>query len=41
SWSAGELAKLPTYYVMDLASNMAGTVAAEMPSTEQIAANQW
>jgi pimeloyl-ACP methyl ester carboxylesterase len=41
SWSAGELARLPTYYVMDLASNMAGTVAAEMPSTEQIAANQW
>ena len=23
SWSAGELAKLPTYYVMDLAKNMA------------------
>jgi pimeloyl-ACP methyl ester carboxylesterase len=41
SWSAGELAKLPTYYVMDLASNMAETVAAEMPSAEAIAANQW
>ena len=41
SWSAGELAKLPTYYVMDLASNMAETVAAEMPSAEVIAANQW
>ena len=41
SWSAGELARLPTYYVMDLASNMAGTVAAEMPSAGQIAANQW
>jgi pimeloyl-ACP methyl ester carboxylesterase len=41
SWSAGELAKLPTYYVMDLAKNMAETVAEEMPSTEQIAANQW
>ncbi|MGZ5874667.1 MAG: alpha/beta fold hydrolase [Bradyrhizobium sp.] len=40
-WSAGELAKLPTYYVMDLARNMAETVAEEMPSAEQIAANQW
>jgi pimeloyl-ACP methyl ester carboxylesterase len=41
SWSAGELAKLPTYYVMDLARNMAQTVAEEMPSAEQIAANRW
>jgi pimeloyl-ACP methyl ester carboxylesterase len=41
SWSAGELAKLPTYYVMDLASSMAETVAAEMPSAAAIAANQW
>ena len=41
SWSAGELAKLPTYYVMDLARNMAETVAEEMPSAGQIAANKW
>ena len=41
SWSAGELAKLPTYYVMDLARNMAETVAVEMPSAEAIAANSW
>jgi len=41
SWSAGELAKLPTYYVMDLASNMAETVAREMPSAQAIADNQW
>lgn len=41
SWSAGELAKLPTYYVVDLASTMAETVAAEMPSAEAIAANRW
>jgi pimeloyl-ACP methyl ester carboxylesterase len=41
SWSAGELAKLPTYYVMDLAKDMAATVAAEMPSTAAIAANRW
>jgi pimeloyl-ACP methyl ester carboxylesterase len=40
-WSASELAKLPTYYVMDLAKNMAETVAEEMPSAETIAANQW
>jgi pimeloyl-ACP methyl ester carboxylesterase len=39
SWS--ELARLPTYYVMDLPKNMAQTVAEEMPSAEQIAANQW
>jgi pimeloyl-ACP methyl ester carboxylesterase len=41
SWSAGELAKLPTYYAMDLARNMAETVAEEMPSAEAIAANTW
>ena len=41
SWSASELAKLPTYYVMDLAENMAETVAAEMPSADVIAANKW
>jgi pimeloyl-ACP methyl ester carboxylesterase len=41
SWSATELAKLPTYYVMDLAKNMAETVAAEMPSVDAIAANKW
>ena len=41
SWSATELAKLPTYYVMDLARNMAETVAQEMPSAEAIAGNTW
>lgn len=41
SWSAGELAKLPTYYVMDLAKGMAATVAEEMPSATAIAANRW
>jgi pimeloyl-ACP methyl ester carboxylesterase len=41
SWSAGELAKLPTYYVMDLAKNMAETVAEEMPSNEAIARAAW
>jgi len=40
-WSADELAKLPTYYVMDLARNMAETVAEEMPTAEMTAANHW
>jgi len=41
SWSAAELAKMPTYYIMDLDKGMAETVAAEMPSGAQIAACQW
>src|ERR1700753_2751689 len=41
AWSATELAKLPTYYVMDFADNMAQTVAVEMPSAQAIAANRW
>ena len=41
SWSAGELAKLPTYYVMDFAKDMAATVAEEMPDAATIAANEW
>ena len=31
SWTASELAKLPTYYIMALDKNMAETVAAQMP----------
>jgi len=41
SWTAGELAKMPTYYIMDLHKNMAETVAAEMPSPAEIAACRW
>ena len=41
SWMAGELAKMPTYYIMDLNENMAETVAKEMPSAAQIANCQW
>lgn len=41
AWSASELAKLPTYYVMDLNETMAETVAKEMPSRAAIAANRW
>jgi pimeloyl-ACP methyl ester carboxylesterase len=40
-WTAAELAKLPTYYVMDLNRNMAETVAEEMPSASEIASNRW
>jgi len=32
SWSAPELAKLPTYYVMSLEENMAQTVAPHLPA---------
>ena len=41
SWTAGELAKMPTYYIMDLDKNMAETVSAEMPTATQIAACRW
>jgi pimeloyl-ACP methyl ester carboxylesterase len=41
SWSAGELAKMPTYYIMDAGVGMAETVAAEMPSPAEIAACRW
>jgi len=40
-WTASELAKMPTYYIMDLHENMAETVAHEMPSAAEIAANRW
>lgn len=41
SWTASELAILPTYYVMDLEQTMAQTVAKEMPGAAQVAANRW
>jgi pimeloyl-ACP methyl ester carboxylesterase len=41
SWTAGELAKMPGYYIMDLDKGMAETVAPEMPSAAEIAANHW
>ena len=40
-WTADELAKMPTYYIMDLIDGMAETVAKEMPSEAEIAANRW
>jgi pimeloyl-ACP methyl ester carboxylesterase len=39
--TADELAKMPTYYVMDRDLGMAETVAREMPSAAEIAACQW
>jgi pimeloyl-ACP methyl ester carboxylesterase len=41
SHTASELAKMPTYYIMDLAEDMAQTVAKQMPSASQIAACSW
>ena len=41
AWSADELEKLPTYYVMDLDSDMAQTVAPYMPSAEAVADCGW
>jgi len=39
--TAGEMAKLPRYYVMDLNKGMAETVAPEMPSASATAACKW
>jgi pimeloyl-ACP methyl ester carboxylesterase len=41
SWSADELAKMPTYYIMDLADDMPAAVAKEMPSAAVIAGCKW
>ncbi len=41
SWRATELAKMPTYYIMDIDKGMAETVAPEMPSAAEIAACEW
>lgn len=40
-WTAAELAKMPTYYIMDLADDMPAAVAKEMPSAAAIAGCQW
>ena len=41
SFTAGELTKMPTYYIMDLDKGMAETVAPEMPSAAEIAGCKW
>jgi pimeloyl-ACP methyl ester carboxylesterase len=40
-WTAAELAKLPTYYVMDAGVTMAATVAPHLPSRAAIDACGW
>ncbi len=40
-WTATELAKLPTYYVMEHNKDMAETVASEMPSADEIVSAAW
>ncbi|MBL4720796.1 MAG: alpha/beta hydrolase [Alphaproteobacteria bacterium] len=41
SWTAGELAKMPTYYIMDRDCTMVETVAVQMPSSDDIAQCDW
>jgi pimeloyl-ACP methyl ester carboxylesterase len=41
SYAATEMAKMPTYYIMDAAQNMATTVAPHLPSAAHIAACPW
>lgn len=41
AWTAEELAKLPTYYVMDRDRDMPATVAPHMPTPDQVAACGW
>jgi pimeloyl-ACP methyl ester carboxylesterase len=41
AWTASELAKLPTYYIMELDKGMAETVAPHMPLSAEIAACAW
>ncbi len=40
-WSASELAKMPTYYIMDRDATMGETVRSFMPSAAKIAACEW
>jgi pimeloyl-ACP methyl ester carboxylesterase len=41
SWAADELAKMPKYYIMDLGSGMAETVAEQAPTPAEISACAW
>jgi pimeloyl-ACP methyl ester carboxylesterase len=41
AWTASELAKMPTYYIMDRDQGIAETMAAHMPTPAQIAACRW
>jgi pimeloyl-ACP methyl ester carboxylesterase len=41
SWTATELAKMPTYYIMDSDKSMPETVGSEMPTADQIIKCGW
>jgi pimeloyl-ACP methyl ester carboxylesterase len=41
AWTAAELARMPTYYIMDLDQDMAQTVAPELPSPDMVNACAW
>lgn len=41
AWSAEELAKMPTYYIMDLFDDMPAAVGREMPSAAAVAGCNW
>ncbi len=41
AWRAEDIAKMPTYYVMDAHETMAETVAHHMPTSEEIERCQW
>jgi pimeloyl-ACP methyl ester carboxylesterase len=41
AWTAEDLARLPTYYIMERDKGMAATVAPHMPTDETIAACRW
>ena len=41
AFTAGELAKMPTYYIMEFGKGMAETAAERMPSAEEVAACRW
>jgi pimeloyl-ACP methyl ester carboxylesterase len=41
AWTAPELAKMPTYYIMDLNKGIAATMAEHQPSPAEIAACRW
>jgi pimeloyl-ACP methyl ester carboxylesterase len=40
-WTAAELAKMPTYYIMDLNKGVAATVSEYQPSSAYVAACKW
>ena len=41
SFTASELAEMPTYYIMDFAKGMAETAAEHMPSSAEVAGCEW